>query len=66
MTEEELDRFIESQHLFFPSRTLEQMALIYAQYAEDARNAGQDRAAAWYDSVAAALYERLTRERERP
>jgi hypothetical protein len=62
ITEEELDRLIESQHIFFSDRTLEQMTLIYAQYTEDARNAGQDEAAAWYASVAAALYERLNNE----
>jgi hypothetical protein len=51
--------------MFFPGRTLEQMALIYAQYAEDARSAGQEKEAAWYDMVAAALYERLNKENRR-
>ena len=65
MTEEGLVRLIESQRMFFPGRTLEQMALIDAQDAEDARNAGQDEEAAWYDRVVAALDERLNKENRR-
>jgi hypothetical protein len=61
ISDKELDQLIKSQHGFFPNRTLEEIARVYAQSAEAARSTGKDAVAAWYDSMASALYKRLNR-----
>ena len=66
ITDEELDQIIADHHEFFPERTLEQIANGYAQRAEDERRAGKDEAAERYDNIAAALYERISRQGSTP